>query len=71
TTVAPESLLAFVERFRPKQPTKPLPKGKKPEPEPVRLTPDGRLIVALKTTEHDLFGQIETVLAFFFSRSAA
>ncbi|WP_420208171.1 transcription-repair coupling factor [Candidatus Electronema sp. JC] len=64
TTVAPETLLAFVERFRPKQPTKPLPKGKKPEPEPVRLTPDGRLIVAVQA-QADVFSSVAAVLAFF------
>ncbi len=60
TSVAPETLVAFVERFQPKQP-KVLKKWQKPTPEPVRLSPDGRLIVGLKT-EDDLFGQIEAVL---------
>lgn len=60
TTVAPETLLAFVERFRPKQ-AKVLKKGQKPEPEPVRLTPDGRLIVALNS-QQKVFGQIDSVL---------
>ncbi|MGX9727266.1 MAG: transcription-repair coupling factor [Candidatus Electronema sp. VV] len=68
TTVAPETLLAFVERFRPKQPTKPLPKGKKPEPEPVRLTPDGRLIVAVQQAQADVFSSVAAVLDFFLSR---
>jgi transcription-repair coupling factor (superfamily II helicase) len=60
TTVAPETLLAFVERFRLKQP-KVLRKGQKPAPEPVRLTPDGRLIVALKT-EPELFAQLAAIV---------
>ncbi|CAK8714448.1 MAG: transcription-repair coupling factor [Candidatus Electronema aureum] len=60
TTVAPETLLAFIERFRLKQP-KLLRKGQKPAPEPVRLTPDGRLIVALKT-EPELFAQLAAIL---------
>ncbi len=60
TSIAPETLIAFVERFRPKQ-VKPLKKGQKPVPDPVRLMPDGRLIVAVKT-EGDLFEQIEAVL---------
>jgi transcription-repair coupling factor (superfamily II helicase) len=60
TAVAPETLLAFVERFRPKQ-AKVLKKGQKPAPDPVRLTPDGRLIVAVQA-EGDLFEQIEAVL---------
>ena len=60
TSVTPETLIAFIERFRPKQ-VKPLKKGQKPAPDPVRLTPDGRLIVAVKA-EGDLFEQIEAVL---------
>ncbi|WP_417911713.1 transcription-repair coupling factor [Candidatus Electronema sp. TJ] len=71
TAVAPETLLAFVERFRPKQAAKPLKKGQKPAPDPVRLTPDGRLIVSLKSGDDDLFGQIEAVLGFFLNHAAA
>jgi transcription-repair coupling factor (superfamily II helicase) len=60
TTVAPETLLAFIERFRPKQ-AKLLKKGQKPAPEPVRLTPDGRLIVALNSQQH-VFEQLAAIL---------
>ncbi len=67
SSVAPETLVAFVERFRPKQ-TKPPARGQKPAPDPVRLTPDGRLIVAVKA-ERDLFEQIAAVLAFFLNQS--
>jgi transcription-repair coupling factor (superfamily II helicase) len=60
TPVAPETLTSFVERFRPAQ-SKPLKNKQKHAQDPVRLTPDGRLIVAVKS-EGDLFGQIEEAL---------
>jgi transcription-repair coupling factor (superfamily II helicase) len=60
TPVAPETLTSFVERFRPAQ-SKSLKNKQKHAQDPVRLTPDGRLIVAVKS-EGDLFGQIEEAL---------
>ncbi|RWX45024.1 transcription-repair coupling factor (mfd) [Candidatus Electrothrix aarhusensis] len=81
--VAPETLLAFIEHSRPKKSkapkkkkeVRPLNRGLRvpakapapPAPEPVRLTPDQRLIVALdeNAEQTDLFQRIETVLRFF------
>ncbi|WP_417909261.1 transcription-repair coupling factor [Candidatus Electronema sp. PJ] len=60
TSIMPETLLALIEQCRPKQ-SKPLLRGQKPMPEPVRLTPDGRLIVA-RNNEQDLFEQINDLL---------
>jgi transcription-repair coupling factor (superfamily II helicase) len=60
--ISPATLVAFVEQNRPKQ-VKPLKKGQQPAPDPVRLTPDGRLIVALKN-EENLFSQIEQILQY-------
>lgn len=75
--VSPETLLAFIEQSRPKKSPKkeqrPLGRGlgvpaKKPAsaPEPVRLTPDQRLIVALdeNAEQEDLFRRIDAVLGF-------
>ncbi|CAK8722641.1 Transcription-repair-coupling factor [Candidatus Electrothrix laxa] len=87
SSVAPETLLAFIEHSRPKKSkvSKKLKNTEKkkevrsfrglrvpakapapPAPEPVRLTPDQRLIVALdeKTEQADLFQRIERVLGF-------
>jgi len=61
TSVMPETLIAFVERFRPKQAKPPARGQKPPAPDPVRLTPDGRLIVAVQA-EGEVFEQIEAVL---------
>jgi transcription-repair coupling factor (superfamily II helicase) len=69
--VAPEHLLAFIAQAAPKKKQPPPARPpKKPEPAPVRLTPDGRLIVAVQE-QADVFAQIEAVLAFFLSRAAA
>ncbi|MGR0482112.1 MAG: transcription-repair coupling factor [Candidatus Electronema sp. V4] len=68
TTVAPESLLTFVAQAAPKKKQFPSARpSKKPEPEPVRLTPDGRLIVAVQA-QADVFSSVAAVLGFFFSR---
>ncbi len=77
SSVAPETLLAFIEHSRPKKGKK---KDKKktqpvrglripamaPAPEPVRLTPDQRLIVMLDENieQVDVFQRIEVVLDF-------
>ncbi|MCW5204882.1 hypothetical protein VU02_03020 [Desulfobulbus sp. N2] len=79
--IAPETLLAFIEHSRPKKSK--TPKKKKeprpirglrvparlptPTPEPVRLTPDQRLIIALdeNAEQGDLFRRIDRVLGFF------
>jgi transcription-repair coupling factor (superfamily II helicase) len=82
SSVAPETLLAFIEHSRPK-------KGKEkrhvqsvrglripakaPTPEPVRLTPDQRLIVMLKedVEQVELFRQIDRVLQFLGTHEGA
>ena len=68
SSLTPEILIAFVEHVRSKQ-APPLAKGRRPEPEPVRLTPDRRLIVAVPKQER-VVEQLETVLAFFLNRRA-
>ncbi|WPD23727.1 MAG: transcription-repair coupling factor [Candidatus Electrothrix scaldis] len=76
--VAPETLLAFIEHSRPKKSLKK--KEQRPpvrglrvparapasEPEPVRLTPDQRLIIALEENiaQEELFRRIDAVLSF-------
>ncbi|MCI5133064.1 MAG: hypothetical protein D3904_16500, partial [Candidatus Electrothrix sp. EH2] len=75
--VAPETLLAFIEQSRPeKSPGKKEPrpnrglrvpvKNPAPVPEPVRLTPDQRLIIALDEhiEQRELFRRIDAVLGF-------
>jgi transcription-repair coupling factor (superfamily II helicase) len=61
TAVAPEDLVAFVQAFRSKQLKPKLKKGQQSNLEPVRLTPDGRLIAELHSKD-DLFAQIENLL---------
>jgi len=78
SSVTPETLLAFIEQSRPNKKAKEKVRAvgglrvpvKAPAPEPVRLTPDQRLIIALD--EHieqvELFQRIEAVLGFLNSR---
>ncbi|MGR0482105.1 MAG: hypothetical protein ACTFAL_12070 [Candidatus Electronema sp. V4] len=70
SSVSPESLLAFIAHAAPKkkqpQPARP---PKKPAPEPVRLIPDGRLILAVQA-QADVFSSVAAVLEFFLSRAA-
>uniref|UniRef100_UPI004056A6AE DEAD/DEAH box helicase n=1 Tax=Candidatus Electrothrix sp. TaxID=2170559 RepID=UPI004056A6AE len=79
SSVAPETLLAFIEQSRPKKKKKKkvvravgglrVP-AKAPAPDPVRLTPDQRLIVAVDehVEQAELFQRIEAVLGFLSSR---
>ena len=75
--LAPETLLAFIAQSRPrKSPGKKEPRPKRglrvpaknpaPAPEPVRLTPDQRLIIALDEhiEQEELFRRINAVLGF-------
>jgi transcription-repair coupling factor (superfamily II helicase) len=80
--IAPETLLAFIEHSRPKKSktpkkkkeVRPLSRGLRvpakapapPAPEPVRLTPDQRLIVAVDENieQGNLFQRIDTILGF-------